>query len=146
MQKIMDPVDPVISGGTFSGSLLGCAAGLAAMKIMETPGFFEAWGSRTQNFLNSLQESFDELGFPARIQSLGCTFGIYVGTRNPIREYREFSKLNPALAKVFFTKCVEKGAYFHSDYTVSAVHDDLALQRGAEIIREAAWEAKAEML
>jgi glutamate-1-semialdehyde 2,1-aminomutase len=146
MQKIMDPVDPVISGGTFSGSLLGCAAGLAAMKIMETPGFFEAWGSRTQNFLNSLQESFDELGFPARIQSLGCTFGIYVGTRDPIREYREFSKLNPALAKVFFTKCVEKGAYFHSDYTVSAVHDDLALQRGAEIIREAAWEAKAEML
>jgi glutamate-1-semialdehyde 2,1-aminomutase len=146
MQKIMDPVDPVISGGTFSGNLLGCAAGLAAIKIMETPGFFEKWGSRTQKFLNTLQESFDEIGFPARIQSLGCTFGIYVGTRDPICEYRDFTKLNPALAKAFFTKCVEKGAYFHTDYTVSAQHDDLALQKGIEIIREAAREAKAEIL
>jgi glutamate-1-semialdehyde 2,1-aminomutase len=136
----------VISGGTFSGNLLGCAAGLAAIKIMETPGFFEKWGSRTQKFLNTLQESFDEIGFPARIQSLGCTFGIYVGTRDPICEYRDFTKLNPALAKAFFTKCVEKGAYFHTDYTVSAQHDDLALQKGIEIIREAAREAKAEIL
>lgn len=146
MEKIMDPVDPVISGGTFSGNLLGCAAGLAAIKIMETPGFFEEWGSRTQKFLNNLQESFDEIGFPARIQSLGCTFGIYVGTRDPVREYKDFSKLNPALAKLFFKKCVEKGAYFHTDFTISVQHDDLILQKGAEIIREAALEARAEII
>jgi len=146
MQKIMDPVDPVISGGTFSGNLLGCAAGLAAIKIMETPGFFEEWGSRTTKFLSSLQDAFDEIGFPARIQSLGCTFGIYVGTRDPIRNYHDFAKLNPTLAKAFFSKCVEKGAYFHTDFTVSAMHDDAALQTAAETIRSAAWEAKVEIL
>jgi len=32
MMKIMDPVDPVIAGGTFSGNLFGCAAGIAALK------------------------------------------------------------------------------------------------------------------
>jgi glutamate-1-semialdehyde 2,1-aminomutase len=146
MRKIMDPVDPVVSGGTFSGNLLGCAAGLASINIMETPGFFEAWGSRTTKFLDTLQESFDEIGFPARIQSLGCTFGIYVGTREPVREYRDFTKLNPALAKAFYSKCVEKGTYFHTDFTVSAMHDERALQNAAEIIRSAAWEAKQEVL
>jgi glutamate-1-semialdehyde 2,1-aminomutase len=146
MRKIIDQVDPVISGGTFSGNLLGCAAGLAAIKIMETPGLFEEWGSRTRKFLDTLQESFDEIGFPARIQSLGCTFGIYIGTGDPICNYHDFAKLNPVLAKVFFCKCVEKGAYFHTDFTVSAKHDDIALQRATEIIRSAAWEAKGEVL
>jgi len=146
LAKIMDPVDPVISGGTFSGNLFGCAAGLAAIKIMETPGMWEAWGARTKKFLDTLQESFDEIGFPARIQSLGCTFGIYIGTREPVRNYRDFARLNPALAKAFYTKCVEKGAYFHTDFTVSASHDEDTLQAAAEIIRSAAWDAKAEVM
>jgi glutamate-1-semialdehyde 2,1-aminomutase len=119
---------------------------LAALKIMEKPGFFEEWGLRAKKFLNTLQDNFDEIGFPARIQSLGCTFGIYVGTRDPIREYRDFIKLTPALAKAFFVKCVEKGAYFHSDFTISAQHDDPTLQKGIEIIRDAAWEAKKESI
>ena len=35
MEKILDPLDPVIAGGTFSGNIPGCAAGLAALGIME---------------------------------------------------------------------------------------------------------------
>ena len=62
MQKIMDPVDPVIAGGTFSGNLLGCAAGLAAFEIMEKPNFFAAWHKRVDDFMGQLQTSFDEIG------------------------------------------------------------------------------------
>ena len=146
MQKILDPVDPVVAGGTFSGNLLGSAAGVAAMGVMETPGLFEEWHARTAAFLNGLQAAFDEDGFPARIQFLGCTFGIYVGTREPVREYRDFARLNPALARSFFCKCIEKGVYFHTDFTVSHRHDEETLARGAEVIRAAARDAKQEAL
>jgi glutamate-1-semialdehyde 2,1-aminomutase len=145
MMKILDPVDPVVAGGTFSGNLLGCAAGVAAMGVMETPGLFEEWRTRVVAFLDGLQMAFDEVGFPARIQSLGCTFGIYVGTREPVREYRDFTRLNPTLAKAFFCKCIEKGVYFHTDFTVSQQHDEATLARATEIIRSAAREAKKEV-
>jgi len=136
----------VIAGGTFSGNLLGCAAGLAAIHIMESPGLFEKWHSRTASFLDSLQASFNEIGFPARIQSLGCSFYIYVGTREAINEYKDFVKLNPVLAKAFYSKCVEKGVYFHTDFTVSEKHDETTLRKAADIILSAAREAKEELL
>jgi glutamate-1-semialdehyde 2,1-aminomutase len=142
MQKIMDPDDPVIAGGTFSGNLLGCAAGLAAFQIMEKPGFFDEWHSRVDYFLGNLQNNFDEMGFPARIQHIGCNFFIYVGTRDSIRNYHDFSKLKPDLAMTFFRKCIGKGLYFHTDFTVSAMHDEGILAQATEIMGNVAWEMK----
>jgi glutamate-1-semialdehyde 2,1-aminomutase len=146
MAKIMDPVDPVIAGGTFSGNLLGCAAGLAAMRIMETPGFFETWLAGVAKFTDTLQAVFDEDDFPARVQTIGCNFFIYAGTRQPVTNYLDFAKLNPALAKSLFCKCIEKGVYFHTDFTVSAVHAEAQLAYAVETIRSAARQAKAEVL
>ena len=140
MQKIMDPVDPVIAGGTFSGNLIGCAAGLAAMRIMETPGFFDEWQARVAPFLDGLQTDFDEIGFPARVQYIGCNFFIYVGARKAVQSYRDFDQLNGALAAKFFRKCIQKGLYFHTDFTVSALHDAETLAKAADLIRSAAWE------
>jgi glutamate-1-semialdehyde 2,1-aminomutase len=142
MMKIMDPVDPVVAGGTFSGNLLGCAAGVAAMRIMEAPGFFEEWLKRTSRFMEALQDTFDDQGFPASVQHLGCTFSIYVGTREPLRDYSDFARVDPLLAKAFFSKCIEKGVYFHTDFTVSALHDEAALAKALELIRSAVQEVK----
>jgi glutamate-1-semialdehyde 2,1-aminomutase len=145
LQKIMDPVNPVVAGGTFSGNLMGCAAGIAAMEIMEQPGFFESWLRRTGAFLQEVQAAFDEEGFPAIIQHLGCTFGIYVGTREPVRNYHDIAnKTNPKMRTTFFTKCIDKGLYFHTDFTVSAMHDDEILKLAVKLLREAAQETKEE--
>ncbi|MBI2435865.1 MAG: aminotransferase class III-fold pyridoxal phosphate-dependent enzyme [Candidatus Hydrogenedentes bacterium] len=141
MRKVMDPEDPVVAGGTFSGNLMGCAAGLAAFSIMEAPDFFPVWLRRAGKFLDSLQSALDEEGFPARVQYLGCNFFIYVGTREPIREYRDLARLNAALARTFFQECIERGVYFHTDFTVSAMHDDAVLAEALNQIRSAAREA-----
>jgi glutamate-1-semialdehyde 2,1-aminomutase len=146
MEKIMDPKDPVVAGGTFSGNLMGCAAGIAAMEIMEQPGFFENWLARVDAFLAEVQTGFDEVGFPAIIQHLGCTFGIYVGTRQPVRNYHDIAeKTNPELRTLFFNKCIEKGLYFHTDFTVSAMHDEKTLKSAVKLLRKAARETVAEM-
>lgn len=143
MMKIMDPVDPVVAGGTFSGNLLGCAAGIASLTIMEQPGFFDTWLKRVDNFYGRLQEMFDEENIPAIVQGLGCTFGIYVGTREPVKNYHDIAKrTNPELRKAFFNKCIEKGLYFHTDFTVSAMHTEEILSQSLELIREATRETK----
>jgi len=143
MAKMMDPVDPVIAGGTFSGNLMGCAAGIASLTIMEQPGFFETWHERVDTFYETVQAIFDEQDFPAVVQGLGCTFGIYVGSREPVRNYRDMvESTNPALRTALFRKCMEKGLYFHTDFTVSAQHDGRLLAESAEIMREAVRKAK----
>jgi len=144
MSKIMDKADPVIAGGTFSGNVLGCAAGLAAIGIMEEPGFFEAWQRRVDSFLERLQQGFDQIDFPARVQHIGCNFFIYVGTREPVSRYQDFDKLDPLLARSLFARCIQKGMYFHTDFTVSAQHDETTLAFAAETILEAAREVMIE--
>jgi glutamate-1-semialdehyde 2,1-aminomutase len=138
MAKIMDPHDPVVAGGTFSGNLLGCAAGVAALTIMEQPDFFTGWLERVERFYTGLQAIFDELDFPAVVQGIGCTFGIYIGTREPVRSYRDIAaRTDPALRKMFFRNCIEQGLYFHTDFTVSAQHDDRLLARALDALRAA---------
>jgi glutamate-1-semialdehyde 2,1-aminomutase len=144
MAKILDPADPVIAGGTFSGNIPGCAAGLAAQGIMEEPGFFQTWHGRVDSFMDNLQSAFDGVGFPARVQHLGCNFYIYVGTRDPIVEYRDFDKLDVQLARAFFLKCIEKGVYFHTDFTVSAMHDAATLENALGKIELAAREVRQD--
>jgi len=146
MSKIMDPVDPVVAGGTFSGNLFGCAAGIAALGIMEQPGFFEPWLRRVDTFLKQVQTIFDDENFPAIVQAIGCTFGVYVGTREPVRNYHDIaSRTDPALRNSFFLKCIDKGLYFHTDFTVSAMHTDEILARSLELLRDATRETKMDM-
>lgn len=132
MQKIMDPADPVVAGGTFSGNLMGCAAGLAAIGIMEAPGFFEGWLERVAHFVAALQAGFDAVGFPATVVNIGCSFAIYVGSREPVLDYFDLDKLDRPLSVAFFRRCIERGLYFHTDFTVSALHDEVTLAAAVE--------------
>jgi glutamate-1-semialdehyde 2,1-aminomutase len=146
MDKIMDPVDPVIAGGTFSGNLFGCAAGIAALGIMEQPGFFDDWLGRVNNFYEQAQAIFDEEGFPAILQGIGCTFGIYVGTRQPVRNYHDMAeKTDPALRDAFFRECIAQGLYFHTDFTVSAMHTEETLAQALDLLREATRQTKQKV-
>lgn len=144
MMKIMDPIDPVIAGGTFTGNLMGCAAGVTALGIMEKPGFFETWFARVRPFMNAIQTGFDEAGLPAVVQNIGCGFGIYIGTRDAVRTHRDMFKADPILTKKFYSKCIEKGLYFHTDFTVSEVHDEALLNKAAGLMAEAAKETVKE--
>ena len=133
MQKIMDPHDPVIAGGTFSGNLPGCAAGLAAFGIMEAPGFYDGWHARADTFLGALQGLLDKSGVPARVQWLGPNFFIYFGVREPVTDYAQFSRIDRKLMGRFFTRCIEKGLYFHTDFTVSAQHTPSVLDEALSV-------------
>ena len=134
MQKIMDPEDPVIAGGTFSGNLPGCAAGLAAMSIMEGPGFYELWLGRAERFFHALRDLLNRAGIPASVQWLGPGFYIYFGVTGPVTDYRQFSNLDREMTKRFFLRCIEEGLYFHTDFTVSAQHSERVLDEALSTI------------
>jgi glutamate-1-semialdehyde 2,1-aminomutase len=132
MDKIMDPVDPVISGGTFSGNQLGIAAGNAVLDILMDPDFYPEYIERVEQFYTDLQEVFTGRSFPAAAYGLGAGFTISVGTDKPLKNYDDADRIDTQLAKKFFSACIDKGLYFHTDFTVSAAHDRKTLDEALE--------------
>ncbi len=132
MQKIMDPVDPVIAGGTFSGNQLGIAAGNAVLEILAQPDFYPTFLHRARTFYEQLQSLIDSYSFPAWVQGLGAGFHVFVGTREPVLSYADLARVDREMTKRFFRTCIEKGLYFHTDFTVSAAHDEATLGAALE--------------
>ena len=130
--------DGVLQGGTFAGNTIGLAAAQATLEILAQPDFYRDLQSRTDYFLKELQGIFDRSTLPAQVQWIGSGFGIYLGTRDPIADVRDIRRLDTSLARSFFSRCIELGLYFHTDFTVSAAHSrgvlDEALTRLADAV------------
>jgi len=122
MSKILDPVLPVIHGGTFSGNRFGVAAGIAAINIMKQDNFFSDLFKVADYFYENLQKLFDDNGIPTRVQHLGSNYFTYFGVNEPITNYYQFDKIDWKFTNEFYKNCIEEGLYYHTDFTVSAAH------------------------
>ena len=111
-----------LQGGTFAGNAIGAAAANATLEIMSEPEFYPRLLGNTDRFLTELQAIFDRSPVPARVQWLGCGFGIYVGTREPVHNPADAQRLDRSMAQTYFLRCIDRGVYFHTDFTVSAAH------------------------
>ena len=113
-----------LQGGTYAGNIIGLAAAKATLGVLSKPDFYPQMQSRADRFYGELQAMFDASPLPARVQALGCMFGLYIGTRDPVTSYQEIRALDRELNKRFFAGCIEEGVYFHTDFSVSAAHSE----------------------
>ena len=138
MSTLMMPLPSgALQGGTFAGNLIGLAAAQATLAAVSEPEFYSSLARRTDDFLTELQAIFDRSSLPARVQGLGCMFGIYVGTRDPVRTYADIRSLDAGLSRRFFTSCIDEGVYFHTDFSVSAAHSPALLTEVLERMEKA---------
>ena len=75
---------------------------------------------------------FGERGVPAVVQHLGAGFHIFLGTEEPINIYNDLNRVDRKLTRKFFAIFIENGLYFHTDFTISAAHDELTLNEALE--------------
>ncbi len=103
-QAAMDGPEPGGLGGTYAGSPLGCAAGLAVLDIIEREGLCERAlrvGERLVAGLEDLRETYpDRVG---DIRALGAMVAMELVTNG------DAARPDAALAKVLCTKAVESG-------------------------------------
>ena len=134
MKNIMDPINPVVAGGTFSGNQFGVAAGNASLDILMKEDFYKNFLFRADQFYEKLKSLFREKGLPAVVQHLGAGFHIFLGTEEPINKYTDLNRVDRDLTRKFFNICIENGLYFHTDFTISEAHDELTLNEALEKI------------
>ena len=126
MEKIA-PLGPVYQAGTLSGNPLSVAAGLATLKKIQAPGFYEALTAKTKGLVDGLAAAAKARGVTFSAQSVGGMFGLYFAATPPT-SYAEVMKCDKDAFNRFFHAMLEKGVYlapsaFEAGF-VSAAHSD----------------------
>ena len=133
--EIMDhmaPEGPVYQAGTLSGNPLAMAAGLATLRELAKPGFYERLTTITADLAAGLRECARAAGVPMTTQCIGGLFGIFFTPVPKVSRLAEVVACDVALFQRFFHGMLAAGVYmapsaFEAGF-VSAAHseDDIA--------------------
>jgi len=127
IMQCLAPLGAVYQAGTLSGNPLSIAAGLATLKLVQTPGFYDRLTKMTQQLTNGLAASAKKHGIPFCAQSIGGMFGLYFSTTLPT-SYAEVMACDKNAFNKFFHAMLDKGVYlapsaFEAGF-VSAAHTE----------------------
>ncbi|WP_440029513.1 glutamate-1-semialdehyde 2,1-aminomutase [Chromobacterium amazonense] len=126
------PLGTVYQAGTLSGNPLSVAAGLATLKLIQQPGFYETLGSRTARLAQGLADEAKKAGVTLSTDSVGGMFGFYFSAQAP-KSYAEATGCDIERFKRFFHAMLDEGVYFApSAYEagfVSIAHTDAMIEQ-----------------
>ena len=145
MQKLA-PVGPVYQAGTLSGNPVAVTAGLATLRQVLRPGFFERLGETTRALTEGLAREAASAGVAFSAASLGGMFGLFFRAAPP-RSFAEVMQCDRDAFNRFFHAMLERGIYLapsayeagfvssaHGEpeiaATLAAARDAFALSRG----------------
>jgi glutamate-1-semialdehyde 2,1-aminomutase len=139
MEKIA-PLGPVYQAGTLSGNPVAVAAGLATLKLVDTPGFQERISATTERLVQGLQEEARKAKVVFSAQSVGSMFGLYFRAAPPT-SFAEVMQCDKDRFNKFFHAMLERGVYLApSAYEagfVSAAHGTTEIEATLAAAREA---------
>ena len=121
------PLGPVYQAGTLSGNPVATACGLATLKEISKPGFFEALAAKTQALVQGLQGAARDAGVPLVGDSEGGMFGFFFASELP-QNYGVVMATDKERFNRFFHAMLERGVYLapalYEAGFVSAAHTD----------------------
>ena len=125
------PLGPVYQAGTLSGNPVATACGIATLKAISEPGFFDALALKTQELTLGLSQSAKRHGVDFSADCEGGMFGFFLLPELP-KNYPEVMKSNGELFNRFFHGMLSKGIYFapalYEAGFVSAAHSSADIQ------------------
>ena len=139
MEKLA-PLGPVYQAGTLSGNPVAVAAGLATLKLVEAPGFYERLEATTGSLAKGLEEEARKAGVVFSAQSIGSMFGLYFRA-SPPKSFAEVMQADRERFNRFFHEMLTRGVYLApSAYEagfVSAAHGVAEIEATLAAAREA---------
>src|SRR5690606_31042637 len=126
------PLGPVYQAGTLAGNPLAVAAGLAMLKQIQQPGFYENLTATTAKLLSGLQERADAAGIPFTTNQVGGMFGCFFTEEKQVTRFDQVMACNVDRFKRYFHLMLENGVYlapsaFEAGF-VSAAHTDAEIE------------------
>jgi glutamate-1-semialdehyde 2,1-aminomutase len=109
MQSIA-PLGPVYQAGTLSGNPVAVAAGLATLKLVQAPRFYDRLAATARALCEGLTRAAQESGVPFCAASVGGMFGLYFRETPPV-SYAEVMQCDKEAFNRFFHGMLSRGIY-----------------------------------
>jgi glutamate-1-semialdehyde 2,1-aminomutase len=107
----LSPDGPVYQAGTLSGNPVALAAGLATLRIVAEPGFFERLSGITRDLTIGLRAAAEDLGVPFTTNQIGGMFGLFFSRDERITTLAEVMACDQEGFKRFFHGMLREGIY-----------------------------------
>jgi glutamate-1-semialdehyde 2,1-aminomutase len=132
IMECLAPLGPVYQAGTLSGNPVAVAAGLATLKQVQTPGFYEKLGNRTRQLTDGITRAAKNHDIDFCAQSIGGMFGLYFRKNVPV-SFAEVMQCDKEAFNRFFHAMLGEGVYFAPSAFeagfVSSMHGDDELDK-----------------
>ena len=126
MQQLA-PTGPVYQAGTLSGNPVATACGLATLREIAKPGFWDALSARTQSLVDGLTGAAAKAGVPFSADCQGGMFGFFLLPELPQNYAKVMTSDSPKFNQLFHG-LLDRGVYIapalYEAGFVSAAHTD----------------------
>jgi len=126
MQQLA-PTGPVYQAGTLSGNPVATACGLATLKEISKPGFWDALSQRTQSLVDGLTAAADKAGVAFSADCQGGMFGFFLLPELPQNYAKVMTSDSPRFNRLFHG-LLDRGVYIapalYEAGFVSAAHSE----------------------
>ena len=104
------PLGPVYQAGTLSGNPVATACGLATLREISRPGFFDALAAKTRSVVDGLAAAARAAGVPFSGDCEGGMFGFFFGETLP-QNYSAVMATDKKRFNRFFHGMLDRGVY-----------------------------------
>jgi glutamate-1-semialdehyde 2,1-aminomutase len=138
MEKLA-PLGPVYQAGTLSGNPVATACGLATLREIAQPGFYEGLAARTRKLVDGLTAAAAAAGVPFAADCEGGMFGFFLLPRLP-HNYPQVMESDSARFGRLFHGLLDRGVYIapalYEAGFVSSAHSDEDIAQTVQAARE----------
>lgn len=133
------PLGPVYQAGTLAGNPLAMRAGIAALKQLTRPGFYEVIAQLAERLVHGLRSRLADAGVGARINAVGPLSTIFF-TPEPVKNYADAKRADTKRYAQFFREMLDRGIFlapsqFEATF-VSAAHTPADIDRTVAAAQE----------
>jgi glutamate-1-semialdehyde 2,1-aminomutase len=157
MEKVVSPVEKpaearsmqyegpkIFQSGTFSGNPISMTAGLAMIKELEKPGFYERIDGYGERVRSGLRKIVVDLGIPVQVVGVGSMFCLHF-SEHSVMSIRDFSMIDKETGAAFYMGWEANGIHcppFHLGFT-SGAHTGDDIDKVLEVAEMVLQEIKA---
>jgi len=140
IMQLVAPSGPMYQAGTLSGNPLTMAAGIATLKELQKPEFWNNIERMASHLGNEVRAAATSAGVKVAVQQVGTMFTTFF-TDLPVKDWSSAKRADTSLYAKFFRAMLEEGVYlapsqFEANF-LSSFHSEEAIGKTIEAAQKA---------
>ena len=104
------PQGPVYQAGTLSGNPVAMAAGIATLKEIRQPGFYDALDEKAERLTAGLRSSAEQAGIEVTVDRVGSMAGLFF-TGREVKNFEDAKKSDLEIFSTYYRGMLQRGIY-----------------------------------